>query len=244
MLPDQAGGQHRVVERRDQHIGGHGARNAGRIPRCLRKIPRPLRRQAEQAPIGHAVIAALEFQNLVPLAKGARQPHGVGIRLRAGRHEADFLRARHRFDNGRGQLDALGVVGEERRALADLCLRRRRHLRVRMAEEHRPGPKQEVDILIAAFVPHPPALALADDDVERQIAESPGRQHFPGLFQQFFFNFAAGHGGISGLGMAYAMRTDGARQATGGHAHASPAQRFLAIVRRSSDNPLVIPVIA
>jgi hypothetical protein len=47
------------------------------------KVARPLGRQRHQRIVAHAVIAALELQDLVALAEGADGAHGVEIGLGA-----------------------------------------------------------------------------------------------------------------------------------------------------------------
>jgi hypothetical protein len=51
------------------------------------------------------------------------------------------------------------------------------HLRVAVAEQHRAGADQQVDIFLAVLVPDARALALADDDAGVEIAEPAAGQH-------------------------------------------------------------------
>ena len=60
---------------------------------------------------------------------------------------------------------------------ADLSLHGGRHRRVRVAQQHRAGADQEIDILAPGLVPDPAAASLADDEVGRHVAERPARQH-------------------------------------------------------------------
>ncbi len=123
------------------------------------------------------MIAALEFEDLVAPGEGARGAHRVEIGLAARRDEAHLLGARHRIDDRLGQFDAEPVVGEEGRAAGDLRLRRLGHLGVGMADQHRPGAEQVIDVFLALLVPHPAALPLADHDVGRKVAEGAAGQY-------------------------------------------------------------------
>jgi hypothetical protein len=126
------------------------------------------------------VIAALELQDLVALAEGARQAHRIGIRLGPGAGEAHLLGAGHRLHDFGGQADAGFVVGEKRGAAPDLFDHRRRHFRMRVTDEHRAGAQQVIHILVAADIPDPAAPAFADDDRGWHVAERAGGQHLPG----------------------------------------------------------------
>ena len=61
-----------------------------------------------------------------------------------------------------------------------------------VADEHRAGAQQEVDILVAADVPDAPAAAFADNDVAGEVAETAGRQHALRQLEQCLFFLAAG----------------------------------------------------
>jgi hypothetical protein len=141
------------------------------------EIAGAFRRQAHQAVVAHAVIAALELEDLVAAAERAGDAHGIGVRLGAAADEAHLLRAGHRIDDRRGQPDAVLVVGEERGAEWQLRLHRGNHLGMAVADEHRAGAQQEIDILVAADIPDAAAATLADDDIAGEVAETAGRQH-------------------------------------------------------------------
>jgi hypothetical protein len=61
-----------------------------------------------------------------------------------------------------------------------LLQHRLQHFRVAVAEQHRAGADQVVDILAPVLVPDAGALALADDDAGIEIAESAAGQHLGG----------------------------------------------------------------
>ena len=103
MFVDQTDRHRRVVERRDDHLVAHAARDAGRIRHRLREVAGTFRCQAHQAVVAHAVIAALELQDLVAAAERAGDAHGVGVGLGAAADEAHLLGAGHRIDDGGGQ---------------------------------------------------------------------------------------------------------------------------------------------
>ena len=125
------------------------------------------------------MIAALEFEDLVAPGVRARRPHRVEVGFRPAGDEAHLLCAGHRLDDRLGQLDALPVVGEEGGALLDLLLHRRGHLGMRVADQHRPGAEQEIDVFLAVLVPHPAGLALADHHLGGVIAEGAAGQYPP-----------------------------------------------------------------
>ncbi len=181
-----------VVEGRDQHLAAHGIGDAGAVGHRLGEIREPLRREGHQRPIGHAVVAALELHDLGLAAKGAGQAHGVEIRLGAGGEEAHLLDAGHRLDDRFGKPDAGLVVGEEGGAARDLREHRLGHRRVVVADEHRAGAEQVVDVVVARDIGDMPALAVADDDVIGEIAEAAAGHHAPGGFHQCQFLGALG----------------------------------------------------
>ena len=141
VLADQAGDGLQVVEGGDQHLVAQALGDAGRVRDRLGEVAGPLGRQAHEPVVAHAVVAALEFEDLVAPGVGAREPHGVGVGLRAGADEAHLLGARHRVDDLGGEADAVGVVGEERGALGGHLLHHLDHLGVGVADDHRaPSP--------------------------------------------------------------------------------------------------------
>jgi len=46
-----------------------------------------------------------------------------------------------------------------------------------VADEHRAGPKQQIDVVSAFDVGDAAGVALANDDVSGEVAETGGRQH-------------------------------------------------------------------
>ena len=133
------------------------------------------------------MIAALELQNLVAAAERTGDAHGVGVGFRSATDEAHLLGAGDRIDDGGGQTDAMLVVGEERRAVRYLRLHGRHHVGVAVADEHRTGAEQEIDIFVAAHVPDAGATTFAHHDVGGQVAEAAGGQDTTGQFDQFQF---------------------------------------------------------
>ena len=117
------------------------------------------------------MVAALEFEDLVPLAEGAGGAHRVEIGLRAGRYETHLLGARHGGDDLAGELDPPAVIGKERRSQGDPGLGGGGDLGVSVADQHRAGAEQEVDVLLAVLVPDMAAASLADHDLAREIAK-------------------------------------------------------------------------
>src|ERR1700737_2860226 len=153
----------------------------------------PLRRQAHQRIVAHAVKAALEFEDLVALAKRPSGAHRIEVRLGAGGDEAHLLGAGHGLDDGLGELDPPAVVGEEGRALGNALVDGGGDLGMGVANEHRARAEQEIDILPAALVPHPAAAALADHHLGREIAESAAGQHALGLIDKPALDLALAH---------------------------------------------------
>ena len=123
------------------------------------------------------MIAALEFQDLVALLVGARQPHGVGVRFGAGAHETHLLGARHRIDDLGRKLDAIGIVGEERGALRGDLLDDLNDLGMRMAHDHGTRAEQVVDVLVAADIPGVAAAAFRNNQMVRNVAEPTSGQN-------------------------------------------------------------------
>src|SRR6516162_7680381 len=67
----------------------------------------------------------------------------VEVRLRAGGHETDLVRAGYSRDNRLGEFDAPAVVGEEGRALGNALLRGGGRLGVGVTHQHRARAEQE-----------------------------------------------------------------------------------------------------
>ena len=130
------------------------------------------------------MIAALELQDLVALAEGARGAHGVEIGLGAGADEAHLVGAGYGVADRLGERDTVAVVAEEGRAERHLRLHRRRHVGMGVAHEHRTGAQEKVDILAARLVPDAAALAFLEDNLGRHVAEAAARQDSLGLFDK------------------------------------------------------------
>ena len=184
VLIDEARHRVQVVVRGDQDLVAQGVRDPGRIGHRAREVAGPLRREAHQAPVAHAVVAALELQDLVAAPVAAGQAHRIRIRLRPGAHEADLLGAGHRLRDRLRELDGVAVVGEEGRAQLDLLPHRRVHLGMGVPGQHRPRADEVVDVLVAALVPHPAAASLADDDLRAGVPEAAGRHELPRLLDE------------------------------------------------------------
>ena len=124
-----------------------------------------------------AVIGALEFQNIVVACKGARHAHGVLGRLGPGGGEGNFIGARDRVDQFRGELDRQLVQRtEEMQALGDLFLGRRDHIGVGMTQDQRAGAADIIDIPFPAHILETRAFALVDHEthvVGQGIAAQP-----------------------------------------------------------------------
>ena len=169
-----------VVERRDEDGLLNGLRNARRAGLRLRERRRARRREAHQRVVVHSVKAALELDDLVALAEGAGEFERVVGRLRPRADEPDLLGARDGLDDALRQFDGVGVLREERRSLRHRGARGLNDLRMRVAQNHRAGAEQIVNVLVAADVADARARSVARDEgmvvVEAQIAERPAGQ--------------------------------------------------------------------
>src|SRR5690554_2466501 len=114
--------------------------------------------------------AALEFHELVALAIGTGETHCVVRRLGTRRNEPYLFGARHRLNDGLGQLNARSVVGEECRAASDLFLYCCHDLRMGMTKHHGARAQDEVDVFVSDLIPHPSSSALAINTLRRQVA--------------------------------------------------------------------------
>src|SRR6187200_1073075 len=91
MLAHEARHRLEVVEGGNENFVAQALGDAGGVWNRLGKVAGPLGRQAHETVVAHAVITALELEYLVAARMGARQPHGVGVSLRAGADEAHLL---------------------------------------------------------------------------------------------------------------------------------------------------------
>jgi hypothetical protein len=156
MLGQQRADEVRVVEGRDQPVA-HGLGNAGAVGHGLGKLTSRVGARLICASARHAVIAALEFHDLVAPGEGAGEAHGVHVGLAAGRDVAHLLGAGHGAADFLGQFDAGRVVGEEGHAFRQLLEDGLQHFGMAVAEQHRAGADQVVDIFVAVLVPDPRA---------------------------------------------------------------------------------------
>src|SRR6266542_1632572 len=188
-----------IVERRDQHLFLDGLVDARRVRRGRRPGLGGAGANAHEGIVVSAVEAALEFQDLVSLAEGARQPQREERRLTPRRAEAHLLGTGHRLaEQLRERQRGLGEL-EIGRALAELSLDRGQDGRMSMSQHQRTRAQDVIDILAARIVVESRALALPDDAGEllRGIvaAERAAGEQAQGLLEQrVFFGAAAGWG--------------------------------------------------
>src|SRR5688572_14322928 len=109
-----------IVEGGNQYVFLNALRNTRRIGDRSRKVTWPLGRERHQGVIAHAMIAALELEDLVALAKGTDGPHGVEIGFRARTDETHLIRTGDDLADHLGELDPVAIVGEEGRAEGQL----------------------------------------------------------------------------------------------------------------------------
>ena len=163
---DQRLGRRQVVVRRDQHLGLDRVRHAGRIHHRRRERLRGARHHAHQRVVVRAVESALELHDLLALAERTRDPEREERRLRAARGVAHLLGARDGLDDLLGELDRRLVQEEVRRAAGHLPLDRLDDGRMRVAEQHRAGAQEVVEVPSPGHVVHVRAPALLDDELE------------------------------------------------------------------------------
>ena len=89
-----------------------------------------------QRVVVHAVVAALELQDLVAPAIGAGGAEGIERSLSAAAAEANHIAAGDGADNLFGEQDSLVVVGKECCAFLDLLARRLNDFWVGVANQH------------------------------------------------------------------------------------------------------------
>ena len=97
-----------------------------------------------------------------------------------------------------------GVGSKEGDAAAQLFLDRLDHFRMSMTDQHGAGAEQEVDILVAAFVPDTPATALSNNDGGIEVSKTARGQHPRGALDQTAFGIGLlglHHGGVLGCGV-------------------------------------------
>jgi hypothetical protein len=180
-----------VVEWRDQHVLLDGVRDARGVGRGRRIGLGRVRAHAHQGVVVGAVEPALELQDLLAAAEGARHAQGEERRLAARRREAHLLRARHRaadlLREGERRLAQLEVG----RPLAELPLHRRDDRGVRVPQHERPGAQDVVDVLAARHIDQtrPPAFAHHEGEIagRRVAAEDTAGQETGGLVEEGVF---------------------------------------------------------
>ena len=177
---DHLAGGVEVVVGADEHVVLEMVGDARRVRDAAAGIVGLRRPEAHQAPVAHAVIAALEFEDLRPPPVGAGEPHRIGVRLGPGTGEPDLLGARHGVHDLGREPDAVLVVDEEGRAELDLLAHRRVHLRMRVPDQHGTRAEEVIDIFVAADVPDPAAISPPDDRLARHVAEMATRQDLSG----------------------------------------------------------------
>ena len=128
------------------HIGGHpsGRRAAkGGQPRA----------GLDQQRIGMAVVAAIEFDDLVAPGKAPGQAQGAHARLGARADQAHHVHAGHQGEDFFGQGHFTLGRGTVAEAFIDSGVHGGHHLRVAVAQNHRPPATDVVGKALAVFVP-------------------------------------------------------------------------------------------
>ena len=182
MLGQKRSDEFDVIERRYQHFIPYRLGNTGGIGNRKREIGQLGRRQAHLGFGGHAVIAAFEFEDLVATGIGAGQADGIHVCLATGGDIAHLFGAGDGATDFLGQFHAGGVVGKESHALVDLLVHRIQHFLVTMANQHRAGTDQVIDIFTAILIPDARTLAVANDNAGVEVAKPSARQNGVGSF--------------------------------------------------------------
>ena len=188
MRVDERLGGGQIVVGRDQHLTVDHVRNAGGVGHGRREGLRRPRHHAHEHVVVRAMEAALEFHDLVALAIGARHAQREERRLAAAGRVAHLLGARHGGHDFLGQSDRGLVHDEIRGAARHLPLHGVHHRGMRVAEQHRPGAEQVVEIAPSVHVEEIGAAALTHDELEagaRAVtAEKPTGKHARGAREQ------------------------------------------------------------
>src|SRR5438445_7062873 len=150
-----------------------------------------------------AVEAALELHDLVAPAEGARHAEREERRLRPARRVPHLLGARDRPHHLLRQLDRGLVEQHVRRAAPYLALDRLDDGGMGVAEEHRAGAEEVVEVASAVHVPEVGAAAFLHDELEASaapvIAEQATRERVCGASQEVVL---IGHDERTSLGPA------------------------------------------
>ena len=126
-----------------------------------------------------AVVAALEFQDLVAAPRSAGHAQGEEGRLRARRGEAHLLGAGHRSADLLGQLDDRLVDHEVGATALDLRADRGHDSRMGVAQDEWAGGQHVIDVLAPAHVVDLRALPALDDE-RRLVGVAGGAQDAAG----------------------------------------------------------------
>ena len=125
--------------------------------------------------IDMAVVAALEFHDLVAPGKSAREPDRGHRRLGAAVDHADFFNRRHPRADQLGHLDLARIRDAEADAVFCGGGNRIEHDLRRMAENRRPPCADVVDEFVAIDIPDVRAVGALDE--ERLAADAAKRAH-------------------------------------------------------------------
>ena len=169
-----------IVVGRDHHVLLDTARDTGAVGNGVGEVDQLLRGQRHQRLGRHAVVSALELEDLVATGEGPGEPHGVHIRLASGRDVADLLGAGHVLDDLLGQRNPGAVVGEEGKPAPHLLGDGVGHFLVAVPEDHGAGADQQVDELVAVLVPDAASLPAGEYHAGVKVAKSGGGEHLGG----------------------------------------------------------------
>ena len=193
-LEDGLGGG-QVVEWGDEHEVGDGPGDAAAVGLGQGEFQGGAGGDAHQGVIAAAVVASLEFQDFFPPGEGAGDTHGLEAGVGAAGGEADFFGAGDGLHQLFRQHDGLVVVGEEGAALLDGLDDRLHHPGMGVAQYHRPGTHQPIDVLVAAYVPDAGTFPPGDQEVlfggESQVSGAAAGQVLGRLFQKLPFQWGA-----------------------------------------------------
>ena len=168
----QALNRPKVVILRHQRILRRAAGHALGVRLALGERARP---RTDQHRIRVAVVAALEFDELVAPGRTARQAHRAHDRLGARVDHAHHLDVRHHFDHFLSHFDLERGRRAKGQAIYHALLHRPQDVRVAVAEHHRPPRADVVDVFRAVLIPDVAALAL--DHKARVAAHRAERAH-------------------------------------------------------------------
>ena len=191
MLANEARHGLQIVEGGDQNLVAQALGDAGGIGDRLREIAGPLRRQAHEPVVAHAVVAALEFQDLVALA--CRR--GPAAWRRASASEPVLTKRTFSAQGTASTISAArrmpySLLAKKVVPLAATCCTTSTTSGMRMADDHRARAQEIVDVLVAAHVPDVAGPPLGDDDLVRDVAEAAAGQNAPRGLDQLALRLA------------------------------------------------------